>query len=129
VLPLRLRRLWALGAWAGVALAVFLTVLPGPAAPFPVGGPLQHITGYFLMTSWFLGIYPRRAYLPIALGCLAFGGLMELLQLLSPSRHPALADALRNGLGIGPALALAYLGLGGWAARLERALGLAPPAR
>ena len=126
MLPLRLARLWAAVAWLGVALGIFLTVLPAGAAPIHVGGPPQHLAGYFILASWFLGIYPRERYPLIALGCFLFGGSMELLQNLSPTRHPALADALVNGVGIALALTVAYAGLGGWAVRLERWLGLAP---
>jgi VanZ family protein len=124
VLPLRLARLWAAVAWFGVALAIFLTVLPAGTAPVPVGGAPQHLGGYFILTSWFLGIYPRERYPLIALGCFLFGGSMELAQLLSPTRHPALADALTNGAAILAALGAAYAGLGGWALRVERLLGL-----
>jgi VanZ family protein len=125
VLPLRLAWLWATIGWLGVAFAVFLTVLPTTASPVPVGGPAQHIAGYFILTLWFLGLYPRGHYPWIGLAVLAFGGLMELAQLLSPTRHPALADAARNGIGIGAAVALAYAGLGGWAQRVERWLRVA----
>ena len=126
MLPLRFARWWAAVAWFGVACAVFLTVLPSGWAPVHVGGAPQHIAGYFILTSWFTGIYPRARYPLIGLGCFLFGASMELLQHLSPTRHPALADALTNGAAILAALAAAYAGLGGWAARLERLLGVAP---
>jgi VanZ family protein len=126
VLPLRLARLWAAVGWFGVALGVFLTLLPAGTAPVPVGGATQHLGGYFILTSWFLGIYPRERWPLIGIGCFLFGGSMELAQLLSPTRHPALADALTNGVAIATAVAVAYAGLGGWALRVERLLGLAP---
>lgn len=124
MLPLRYASLWVAVGWLGVACAVFLTVLPAGAAPVAIGGAPQHLGGYFLLTSWFLGIYPRGRYPLIALGCFLFGGSMEFLQLLSPTRHPALADALTNGVAILAALAAAYAGLGGWALAVERRLGL-----
>ena len=123
MLALRYARFWAAMAWLGIGLAIFLTVLPTGASPVPVGGRLQHITGYFIMTSWFTGIYPRARYPLIGLGCLLFGGGMEMLQIFSPTRHPAVKDALTNGIGIGLALGAAYAGLGGWATRIERLLG------
>jgi hypothetical protein len=126
VLPLRYRRYWAAVAWCGVGLGIFLTVLPAGTAPVAIGGPAQHLAGYFILTSWFLGMYPRARYPLIALGCFLFGGAMELLQTLSPTRHPALADALTNGIAILAALVAAYLGLGGWAAKVEQLLGIAP---
>lgn len=126
MLPLRYARFWAAIAWLGVGFGIFLTVLPSGSAPVAIGGHAQHLAGYFTLTSWFLGIYPRARYPLIGLGCFLFGGGMELLQNLSPSRHPALADALTNGVGILAALAAAYAGLGGWAARVEALLGVAP---
>ena len=126
MLPLRYARWWAAIAWLGVGFGIFLTLLPSGSAPVAIGGHAQHLAGYFMLTSWFLGIYPRARYPLIALGCFLFGGTMELLQNLSPTRHPALADALTNGVGILAALAGAYAGLGGWAARVERLLGVGP---
>ncbi len=127
MLPLRYARLWGSVAWFGVALGIVLTVLPAGTTPVHVGGAPQHLAGYFILTSWFLGIYPRARYPLIALGCFLFGGAMELLQNLSPTRHPALADALTNGVAIVVALGAAYAGLGGWAPRVERLLGAGPP--
>jgi VanZ family protein len=126
VLPLRYARFWAAIGWCGVGFGIFLTVLPAGSAPIAIGGHAQHLAGYFLLTCWFAGIYPRARYPLIALGCFLFGGAMELLQNLSPTRHPALADALTNGVGILAALAAAYAGLGGWAVKVEGRLGAAP---
>jgi VanZ family protein len=126
VLPLRYARFWAAVGWLGVGFGIFLTLLPSGSAPVAIGGHAQHLAGYFILASWFLGIYPPARYPLIALNCFLFGGAMELMQNLSPSRHPALADALTNGVGILAALAAAYAGLGGWAARLEQLLGVGP---
>jgi VanZ family protein len=126
VLPLRFARFWGAIGWLGVGFAIFLTVLPSGSAPVAIGGHAQHLAGYFILASWFLGIYPRARYPQIALACFLFGAGMELLQNLSPSRHPALADALTNGVGILAALGAAYAGLGGWAVRVERRLGVRP---
>ena len=126
MLPLHFRRCWGAVAWLGVGCAIFLTVLPAGTVPVHVGGAPQHLAGYFVLTSWFLGIYPRARYPLIGIGCFLFGGAMELTQLLSPTRHPALADALTNGVAILAAVALAYAGLGGWAVRVERQLGYGP---
>jgi VanZ family protein len=126
VLPLRFAWFWGTVAWCGVGLGILLSVLPAGTTPWPIGGKVQHLAGYFILTAWFAGIYPRARYPLVGLGCFLFGASMEVLQTLSATRHPALRDALTNGVGIGAALALAYAGLGGWAARLEKLLGLAP---
>jgi len=123
---LRFAWLWGAVAWFGVGLGIVLSLLPAGTTPVPLGGTTQHLAGYFVLTSWFLGIYPRARYLQIGLGFFLYGGAMELLQNLSPTRHPALQDALTNGVSIVAALALAYAGAGGWAVRVERLLGVGP---
>lgn len=128
MLPLRHGRLWLLVGWAGVLAAVVASLWPGGVPlPVTVWDKLQHGLGYFLLTLWFAGLYPRRQYLWIALGCFALGLAIELLQGATATRSMEAADLAANATGIVAALVLAYALLGGWAARVERALGLAGP--
>ncbi|HXQ31458.1 MAG TPA: VanZ family protein [Steroidobacteraceae bacterium] len=126
VLPLRFGWFWAAVGWSGVGLGIVLSMLPRAMMPVPLGGTAQHLAGYFILTAWFAGIYPSARYPDVGLGCFLFGCSMELLQILSPTRHPQLQDALTNAVGILAALAFAYAGLGGWAAPVEKLLGVAP---
>jgi VanZ family protein len=126
MLPLRFGRAWLLIGWAGVLAAVIASLWPGGVPlPVTVWDKLQHGLGYFLLTLWFLGLYPRRKYLGIALACFALGLAIELLQGLTATRSLEAADLAANTGGIVLALVLAYALLGGWAARVEQVLGVA----
>ena len=54
-------------------------------------------------------------------------GLEFAQGLLTETRQGDPRDIVANATGILLALMLAYLGLGGWAGRVERWLGAAPP--
>jgi VanZ family protein len=125
MLPLRLGRVWLLAGWGGVIAALVFSLWPGGVPlPLTVWDKAQHGLGYFLLTLWFAGLYPRRKYLWIALGCFLLGILIELLQGTTATRSMEMADVAANTTGIVAALVLAYVLLGGWAARVEQALGL-----
>lgn len=127
MLPLRLRPLWALGSVLGILAALVFSLMPGgPPMPVHVWDKVQHLTGYFLMMTWFTGLYPKGRYPAIALGLVLFGILIEGLQALTPTRTAELGDALANASGIGLAYLAARAGLGRWALWIERHLGLGP---
>lgn len=126
MLPLRLAPVWAACGYAGVLAAVALSLWPGGVPlPVPVWDKIQHGAGYALLTLWFTGLYPRDRYLRIGLACFLLGAAIEALQGLTPTRAMDPRDLVANSVGIGAALALAYLVFGGWAMRVERAFGLA----
>ena len=126
MLALRFKLFWAGIAWLGVALALILSLWPG-GVPLPVRlwDKAEHMAGYFILTLWFAGLYPRARFLQVGLGCFLLGVLIELLQGFVPTRSMELSDLVANLTGVGGALVLAYLLFGGWAARVERAFGLA----
>ena len=125
MLPLRFAPVWAAVGWLGVVLAVVLSLWPG-GVPLPVHlwFKAQHTIGYFILALWFLGMYPRSRYLLIAAGCFVLGIAIEGLQAFTPTRSAEFDDILINGIGIAAALLVAYLGMGGWALKLERLAGL-----
>jgi VanZ family protein len=127
MLPLRLARAWLGIGWAGVAAALVVSLWPG-GVPLPVGvwDKIQHGLGYFLLTLWFVGLYPRERYLGIAGACFVLGLAIEVLQGFSATRSMEFADVVANTTGIGVALVLAYLVVGGWALHVERLAGLVP---
>ncbi len=123
--PLVLLRFWVAVAWVGVACAVVFSLWPGGAPlPIHVWDKLEHLVGYGVLTLWFAGLYEREHYPRLALGCLLLGCLIELLQGFAPTRTMELGDLAANGAGIAVAMLLALLGLGGWAAGVERLLGI-----
>lgn len=129
MLSLAWRKAWLAGAM-GIALAILVgSLLPGPAvAAMGVWDKLEHAFAYGALTLWLCGMFGRdRCGWPAA-GSFALGALVELLQVgLTNDRVGELADLLANGIGIAAALTLAWAGLAGWAQRVERRFGVAPP--
>jgi len=125
VLPLVYRRLWLAGALLVVAGIIIGSLLPGPVvAEVASYDKLEHAGAYFALTLWLAGLVVPRRYVWAALAAFALGAALEAVQgLLTVTREPDGLDLVANGAGIALALALAYLGLGGWAARVERMLG------
>lgn len=129
MLPLAWRRAWLAGAGL-IALAIVLgSLLPGPVVSVvSVWDKLQHALAYGVLALWLAGLYARRRAPLAAAASFVLGALVELLQgALTATRTADPADLLANSAGIAAALALAWTGLGGWAAWVERRLG-APPA-
>jgi VanZ family protein len=127
MLPLRLRAVW-LGIGAlGIGLAFVLSLWPhGAPALANVPDKAQHLVGYGLVVAWFVGVLPRRWYGWVFLGAVLLGGLIEILQSFTETRQADWADEAANALGAAIGWVAAYLGLGGWAATVERWLGVVP---
>ena len=125
MLPLVYRRLWLAGALLVVAGIIIGSLLPGPVvAEVASYDKFEHAGAYFALTLWLAGLVVPRRYAWVALAAFALGAALEAVQgLLTVTREPDGLDLVANGAGIALALALAYLGLGGWAARVERMLG------
>lgn len=95
-----------LRAWRGLLLVLLLAItwLALTAAPPPVAGLLwdkhNHLLAFAsLGLTASLGV--RQRHLGVAAGLLAYGGLIELLQALTPSRVGAWDDLLADAVGIG----------------------------
>lgn len=130
MLPLAWARLWQAGALLMVVAIIAGSMLPGPAvAAVSQWDKLEHALGYGAVTLWAIGMLRPARYLHAAAAALLLGASLELAQaLLTSSREGDLLDLVANAVGIAVALALAHLGLGGWAARLESWLGAQPRA-
>src|SRR5882757_9796162 len=87
-----MRRLSQTLAWLLVAIIVVLSVLPPLYRPVTdVGHNAEHVL-IFLATGIAFGFgMPNRAW-SVAIGLIAFAGLIELAQLFVPGRHARLAD-------------------------------------
>lgn len=128
MLPLRFARHWQL-----VSVTLLLVILV--AAVLPVvwflpdrielidwfGGvdKWAHAVAFALLTVWFAGLYPKRAYWRIAIGMLAYGVLIEMCQGLISYRSAEWPDVGADVVGIGFGLSLALLGAGGWCLAAE----------
>lgn len=107
--------------WWRAVLALLLAVISWLAltpAPPPEAGLLWDKLNHFaafasLAVAGFMGF--QRRWLAVALGLLAYGGLIEVLQSFTPTRVGDWIDLLADGIGIGLGLALAAT-LAGWAA-------------
>lgn len=97
--PLRLAAAWyVIGAimLLGVAVA---SLVPGP--DIGVSDKLSHLVTYLLLAGWFSLLAANRVILGwSAIGLIAYGMLIELLQGMTSYRYPEWGDVLANGLGI-----------------------------
>lgn len=107
--------------WCAAWLAVlWLSLRPQPEMPLDLSDKLWHLLGYAGMTAATAGFcHARRDLLLWALFAVLMGGLVELLQALTPSRSPELADFAANTAGAALGTALALL----WLAAVIRPLG------
>ena len=120
---LLLRHPWVwLGlGWTFVVCAIVISLVPGQKLPSTgVSDKLEHTVAYALLTLWFAGIYPRSSYVRIALGMFVLGVGVEFAQgAMHYGRQMDPRDMVANSLGIVAGLILAWIGLGGWAQRIE----------
>lgn len=97
----------ALVMFVGVLVAVsYLALTPTPPKAADLGwDKLNHFTAFGTLTV-LGGLAWRRTPWRVALGLLAYGGLIELLQTQVPGRAAEWADLLADGIGILLGLAL-----------------------
>lgn len=80
---------------------------PGITVDLPYGDKWLHAFTFTCLMGWWGNLYRRRqARIGAALGCLAFGILIEFAQWLSPPRDADPFDVLADALGIVVALVL-----------------------
>lgn len=128
MLPLARPGLWIAGALLLAAAIVVGSLLPGPVVESTASwDKLQHTVAYLVLSLWLIGMVGRSGYLRAAAAAFLLGVAVEVAQaLLTDTRQGDLLDLVANGTGALLALAAAYLGLGGWAQRAERWLGVSP---
>ena len=121
------------GYWRIAGLLLMLAVLVGAVLPavwlWPdrtwmvawLGGidKWAHAFAFAALALWFAGQYRRQSYWRIAIGLLAYGLLIELIQRSIGYRAAELHDVYADIVGIGIGLLLAVSGLGGWSLRVE----------
>jgi apolipoprotein N-acyltransferase len=87
------RRALRVAAWLCLAFVAFVTV--GPIGVRPVTGlspQLERLVAFAVVGTLFAAAYPRHIFLA-AFVVLGAAALLEVLQLLEPSRHGRLFDA------------------------------------
>ena len=97
------RTTWLAAGWFLIILIGYLSLTPSPPTPihFDHADKVEHLAAYATLMCWFGQIYfarRQRAYL--ALACVAYGGIIELLQGWSGFRSAEWADWLADSLGV-----------------------------
>jgi VanZ family protein len=116
-------RLWLFAGWLAVAVVAVLSLVPLPDfAAVPRGGDkIEHLLTYFVLMLWFAQLSADHATLARrAFALIALGGVIELLQALTPYRSAEWLDFGADALGVLCGFALGRGPAGRW---LERSGG------
>ena len=96
-----IKQAWRVLAWLGTVLTLVISLLP-PALDSNSSGHVDkivHLTGYAVLTFWWAQLVIVQRW-KLAITLVLFGVAIELLQGLTPARHPDLLDALANSGGV-----------------------------
>jgi len=111
--------------WLGTSLVILISilvmaVLPSTALPM-VGGSdkLTHLVSFVLLMTWFSGMFRFRLSPLVATGLVAYGILIELLQIPVDYRYAELADVWFDVGGIAIGWLVAAVGFRGWCRKVE----------
>ncbi|MDM4767322.1 VanZ family protein [Pelomonas sp. SE-A7] len=95
-----MRRAWQALFVALVLIVAWLALTPVPPRELSTGwDKANHLLAFGSLMLVGRLAWPRRWW-PMALGLVAYGGAIELLQLLVPGRESEWADLLADSLGI-----------------------------
>ncbi len=96
--------------WVAMLAVLVLSLMP-VGVPVPTTGwdKTNHLLGFAVLALLGCWAYPRRTA-AVLLGLLAYGGLIEILQFMTPHRYAEWADLLADGLGIVIGALVAELG-------------------
>ena len=122
MLPLHYARRWQVAGilvLIGVLVAALSPALPDLPQAEVLTDKWLHGFTFAILTVWFSGQYARRAYWRLAIGMLAFGGLIEVCQRMLVYRSAEALDLLADTIGIAAGLVIALAGAGGWSLRFE----------
>ena len=125
---LRYARRWQLAGvllLALVMVAALVREMPFQelTAQFKLSDKFMHIAAFTFLAVWFSGQYEKKSYWRIAVGLMAFGILIELVQGTISYRTSEWLDLLGDAAGIAAGLIIAMLGVGGWSVWVEGKLG------
>ncbi len=113
---------------AGFLLLIFVMIAAMvPKMPFEnlvlqfkISDKVLHIVAFTILAVWFSGQYEKRSYWRIAMGLIAFGILIELVQGTVSYRRSEWLDLVGDASGIVIGLVIAFIGIGGWSRRVEQ---------
>ncbi|HSD68195.1 MAG TPA: VanZ family protein [Woeseiaceae bacterium] len=126
MLELRYARAWGWLSIVCLVLVLAATVLPAdwlwpddPSLRFDLDDKWLHGLTFFGLALWFCGQFRPSSYWRIAVGLLAFGVLIEIVQRAVSYRSAELLDLAADMAGIVAGVLIAVAGAGGWAPRFE----------
>lgn len=119
---LRFPYFWLAGGIVLLLLVLNYSLVPMGSRDVGMTDKIAHFLVYLVLMVWFCGVFRGRVTPWVALGLLAFGILMELLQSRLPHRSAELLDMLANAGGILLGWGLSAMGLAHWTALLESCL-------
>ncbi|MDH4047343.1 MAG: VanZ family protein [Gammaproteobacteria bacterium] len=126
MLELRYAATWRLLSVVSLLLILAATIVPSDwlwpndrTFHLHISDKWLHGITFAGLALWFSGQYAKSCYWRIALGLLAFGLLIEIVQRAVSYRSAELLDLVADVVGIAAGLILARAGLGGWTPRLE----------
>lgn len=103
----RTARRWRALLWLLVCVVTVLALSPAPPKSVDIGGDkINHLLAFATLAT-VAALAWARAWPPVALALLMYGGLIELLQSFTPTRKAEWADLLADATGIGLGLLLA----------------------
>jgi hypothetical protein len=126
VLPLRYPWFWRIVGWALVAVVCIGSVLPERAlevlGALAIPDKVEHATSYLVLMVWFAGLHARRDSVPIAIGLVALGLGLEIVQGRLGYRTFDWLDLAADTVGVVAGWVLSMTWLEGWCQRVERRL-------
>ncbi len=98
-------------AWVLLVFILFVTIAPIRLRPRTITHVNLDRSLAFAAMAFFFVLGYSHSPMPVAISCIVGAGLSELLQLLSPSRHARLPDAMAKSIGaaVGAFAAIATL--------------------
>lgn len=99
----RIRRLWILIGWIGVAVVIYLSLKTHPPQVLPIdhGNRIGHTMAYASLMFWFAQLTDRAVQRRLYAGALiALAIAIEFAQLATPFRTFSYLDMLAGGLGV-----------------------------
>jgi VanZ family protein len=128
VIALRYTRRWQVAGFLLLLLVLIAALVPNLPfhdlnLQFRISDKVMHIVAFTFLAAWFSGQYDKKSYWRIALGLIAFGVLIEVVQNTISYRTSEWMDLVGDAVGIAAGLIIATLGVGGWSRRVEEWLG------
>ena len=123
MLPLRYPWVWRAAGWLLIAVVSVGSVVPertlDALGALEIPDKVEHATSYFVLMIWFAGLHTRRGYALIAIGLVALGFGLELVQGQLGYRTFDWLDLWADIAGVAVGWVLATVWLEGWCLRVE----------